>query len=197
MRNRAVRRYRWARVSRSATASVFLDDGASGPSNQEIMGTTNRVWRIPVKDEAGVYVTAQQAKRLARKLRFDEIGQACLETVALELARNALIHGGGGEMLLRPLRDTGRVGLEMQATDNGPGIGDLEQAMSDGYSTAGGLGTGLGAARRLSDEFEIDSQPGGGTRVLARLWRPATDKEQIDIEAGLLTVFPRPPRGGR
>ncbi len=161
------------------------------------MGTTSRVWRISVKDEAGVYVTAQQAKRLARKLHFDEIGQACLETVALELARNALGHGGGGEMLLRPLRDVGRVGLEIQAADHGPGIDDLEQAMSDGYSTAGGLGTGLGAARRLSDEFEIDSQPGGGTRVLARLWRPVTDKEWADIEAGLLTTFSRPSRGGR
>jgi serine/threonine-protein kinase RsbT len=173
-----------------------VDDGASDPSDQEIMGTTSRVWRISVKDEAGVYVAAQQAKRLARKLRFNEIGQACLETVALELARNALIHGGGGEVLLRPVRDTGRVGLEIQATDNGPGIGDLEQAMSDGYSTVGGLGTGLGAARRLSDEFEINSQPGGGTCVLARLWRSVADKERADIEASLLTAFPRPPRGG-
>ncbi len=142
-------------------------------------------------------MTAQQAKRLARKLRFDEIGQACLETVALELARNTLIHGGGGEMLLRPLRDKGRVGLEIQATDNGPGIGDLEQAMSDGYSTVGGLGTGLGATRRLSDEFEINSRPGGGTRVLTRLWRSAADEERADVEAGLLTTSPRPPRGRR
>jgi serine/threonine-protein kinase RsbT len=79
-------------------------------------------------------------------------------------------------MVLRRLCAGGRVGLEMLVADNGPGIKDLEQAMTDGYSTTGGLGTGLGAARRLSDEFEIDSQPGGGTRILIRSWRMTEDE---------------------
>ena len=83
-------------------------------------------------------------------------------------------------MQLDLLCEEKRVGVEIQVTDNGPGINNLEQAMIDGYSTAGGLGTGLGAARRLSDEFEINSRPNGGTSVIARLWRPAEDKERAD-----------------
>jgi serine/threonine-protein kinase RsbT len=135
--------------------------------------TVDRAGRMFIQDEADVYAAAQRAKRLARELHFDQVSRTRLETVALELARNALVHGGGGEMLLRGLCDGGRVGLEIQVTDNGPGIPDLEQAMTDGYSTAGGLGAGLGAARRLSDEFEIYSQPGGGTCILTRAWREA------------------------
>jgi serine/threonine-protein kinase RsbT len=157
----------------------------------------NKVWSTPIKDEAGVYVGAQQVKKLARELGFDKVGQACLETIALELARNALIHGGGGEIQLGLLCDEKRVGVEIQVADNGPGIEDLERAMSDGYSTAGGLGTGLGAARRLSDEFEIDSQPNGGTSVIARLWRHATDKERADAEEMVLAAHPGFHRGGR
>ena len=133
--------------------------------------TTSKRGRVLIKDEADVYAAARRAKRLAFELHFDQVSQMRLETVTLELARNALVHGGGGEMLLCGLRDKDRVGLEIQVTDNGPGIPDLERAMSDGYSTAGSLGAGLGAARRLSDEFEIASQPGGGTRVLIRSWR--------------------------
>jgi serine/threonine-protein kinase RsbT len=129
--------------------------------------------RAPIRDEADVYAAAQQAKGLARQLCFDEIGQSRLWTVTLELARNTLRHGGGGEVRLCSLSHEGRVGLEVQLVDHGPGICDLEQALTDGFSTAGGLGSGLGAARRLSDEFEIDSRPGGGTRVVARAWRPA------------------------
>lgn len=126
---------------------------------------------MPIRDEVDIYVAAQRAQALARELRFDHVGCTRLGTVTLELARNVLVHGGGGEILLRGLYDEGRVGLEIQALDNGPGIRDLEQALTNGYSTAGRLGAGLGAARRLSDEFEIDSQPGGGTRVLTRSWR--------------------------
>lgn len=139
----------------------------------------NIIWRTPIKNEAGVYVGAQQVKKLARELNFDKVGQACLETIALELARNALVHGGGGEIQLSLLRDETRVGIEIRVKDDGPGINDLEQAMIDGYSTAGGLGTGLGAARRLSDEFEIDSRPNGGTSVVARLWRPIKERTGV------------------
>lgn len=140
------------------------------------MGTAGGVRRVRIKDDADIYVAAQRAQRFARELHFDEVSRTRLGTVTLELARNALVHGGGGEMVLRCLRDEGRVGLEILVTDRGPGIQDLEQAMANGYSTTGGLGMGLGAARRLSDEFEIDSQPGGGTRILIRSWRMTEDE---------------------
>ena len=140
------------------------------------MGKANIVRNVLIKDDADSYVAAQRAKRLARELHFDEVSRTRLGTATLELARNALAHGGGGQVVLRCLCDEGRVGLEILVTDDGPGIQDLEQAMTDGYSTAGGLGTGLGAARRLSDEFEIDSQLGGGTRILIRSWRTVEDE---------------------
>jgi serine/threonine-protein kinase RsbT len=142
------------------------------------MMIADKIGRVSIQDEADVYAAAQRAKRLARELHFDRVSWSRLEMVTLELARNALVHGGGGEMLLRRVRDKGRVGLEIQVMDNGPGIVDLERAMVDGYSTAGRLGAGLGAAQRLSDEFEIDSQPGGGTRILTRSWR--TEMKGLD-----------------
>ncbi len=139
--------------------------------------TADRVERLVIKDEADIYAAAQRAKRFARELHFDPVSRTRLETVTMELARNALVHAGGGQVLLRGLCDAGRMGLEIQVLDNGPGITNLDQAMTDGYSTTGGLGAGLGAARRLSDEFEIDSQPGGGTRILARSWHGTTNNE--------------------
>jgi serine/threonine-protein kinase RsbT len=133
--------------------------------------TVSKVEHVLLKDEADVYAAAQRAKNLARELQFDQVDRMRLGTITLELARNALVHGGGGKMLLRGLSEGDRIGFEIQVTDEGPGIPDLERAMTDGYSTAGGLGAGLGAAQRLSDEFEIDSQPGGGTSVVSRSWR--------------------------
>ena len=81
-------------------------------------------------------------------------------------------------MHLCGLYEAGRIGLEIEVSDDGPGIGDLERALADGYSTAGGLGQGLGAVRRLSDEFEIASRPGGGTRVRTRVWRETADESE-------------------
>jgi len=132
--------------------------------------------RIRIVCEADIYVAAQQAKRMAQMLRFGEIARTRLGTIALELARNALVHGGGGHICLCGLYEAGRIGLEIEVRDDGPGIVDLKRALADGYSTAGGLGQGLGAARRLSDVFEIESQPGAGTCVRTQLWREPADK---------------------
>ena len=125
----------------------------------------NKVWRTPIKDEAGVYVGAQQAKKLARELSFDEVGRACLETIALELARNALIHGGGGEIQLGLLCDEKRIGVEIQVTDNGPGIEPLDmlKIWYRGFSTFGTSGLGLDIIKRRVEEIgwriEANSEP--------------------------------------
>ena len=99
------------------------------------------------------------------------VDQTKLVTAASELARNTMIHGGGGEMRLQALNEGPRRGVKVMFIDEGPGIPDLELAMKDGYTTKGGLGLGLSGSKRLVNEFEIDSNPGKGTRVCIVRWK--------------------------
>ena len=92
-------------------------------------------------------------------------------TAASELGRNALVHGKGGAMRISELQSEGRVGLELVFQDQGPGIGDIDKAMTDGFSTAKSMGLGLGGARRLVNEFALESSPGAGTRVRVVQWK--------------------------
>ncbi len=87
-----------------------------------------------------------------------------------ELATNLIKHARGGTLTLTPLSGGGRVGLEIESLDDGPGIADVEQALADRFSTAGSRGTGLGAVNRLMDELDIASRPGDGTRIVCRKW---------------------------
>jgi serine/threonine-protein kinase RsbT len=102
---------------------------------------------------------------------FTLVDQTKIVTAASELARNTLEYGGGGEVAIEMLNDGARKGVRLTFTDRGPGIPDIELALKDGYSTGGGLGLGLSGARRLSNEFSIESQPGEGTRVAIARWR--------------------------
>lgn len=104
-------------------------------------------------------------------LGFSLVDQTKLVTAASELARNILNYGGGGEMRLARLAEGHRVGLRLEFADQGPGIPDIELAMKDGYTTGGGMGLGLGGAKRLSNEFHIDSKVGAGTRVTITRWK--------------------------
>src|SRR5689334_4250464 len=99
------------------------------------------------------------------------VDQTKLVTAASELARNTLIHGGGGEMRLQAVSDGPRRGVKVMFIDTGPGIPDMELAMKDGYTTKGGLGLGLSGSKRLVNEFEIDSKPGKGTTVCIVRWK--------------------------
>jgi serine/threonine-protein kinase RsbT len=99
------------------------------------------------------------------------VDQTKLVTAASELARNAVVYGGGGNMRLQALNDGGRRGVKVLFVDNGPGIADIELAMKDGYTTGGGLGLGLSGSKRLVNEFEIDSSPGRGTTVTIIRWK--------------------------
>ena len=99
------------------------------------------------------------------------VDQTKVVTAASELARNTLIHGGGGEMRLQALHDGPRRGVKVMFVDNGPGIADIALAMKDGYTTKGGLGLGLSGSKRLVNEFEIDSKPGKGTTVCITRWK--------------------------
>jgi serine/threonine-protein kinase RsbT len=105
------------------------------------------------------------------ELGFNLIDQTKIVTAASELARNTLQHGGGGLVTIEGIEEAGRRGLRLSFEDKGRGIADVELAMRDGYSTAGGLGLGLSGARRLSNEFYIRSMPGEGTQVTIVRWR--------------------------
>lgn len=99
------------------------------------------------------------------------VDQTKLVTAASELARNTLIHGGGGDMRLEALTDGPRRGVRVTFTDEGPGIPDIALAMKDGYTSGGGLGLGLGGAKRLVNEFTIESTAGKGTTVTIVKWK--------------------------
>ena len=117
-------------------------------------------------------VMVRQAVRMAAvEIGLSLVDQTKIVTAASELARNTVVHGGGGFARIEIIRDTARTGMRLTFEDRGPGIADLERAMKDGYSSAGGLGLGLGGAKRLSNEFAIESQPGEGTRVTITRWK--------------------------
>ncbi|HEY0491152.1 MAG TPA: ATP-binding protein [Telluria sp.] len=105
-------------------------------------------------------------------LGFSLIDQTKMVTAASELARNTLRYGGGGRAELVLVQNNGRRGLSISFIDEGPGIVDIAKALTDGYTTGGGMGLGLSGARRLADEFNIESSPGNGTRVTITKWKP-------------------------
>ena len=124
---------------------------------------------LPLTQETDIVVIRQRTRKAAEEAQLGLVSQTKVVTAASEIARNALIYGGGGECVLeRTLRD-GRAAVRLIITDTGCGIANLDQAMVDGYTSGSGLGLGLSGARRLVDHFAIDSAPGQGTRV--ELWK--------------------------
>lgn len=113
----------------------------------------------------------QAVRQRAVELGFNLIDQTKIVTAASELARNTVQYGGGGHLIIEGIEEGGRRGLRLTFEDQGPGIPDVELALRDGYTTGGGLGLGLGGARRLANEFYIQSRPGEGTRVTVVRWR--------------------------
>ncbi len=126
---------------------------------------------MAVRASEDVLKVRQAVRAWTNETRFTLVEQTKLITAASELARNAVIHGGGGEVALEMLNDGPRLGIRLTFTDRGPGIPDVQLALKDGYTTAGGLGLGLGGARRLCNEFAIESRPGEGTRVSITRWK--------------------------
>ena len=126
---------------------------------------------VAVRSDADIVHIRQLAREWARQQGFSLVDQTKIVTAASELARNTLHYGGGGTVRLDVLNAGSRVGLQLTFKDCGPGIPDLDLAMRDGYTTGGGLGLGLGGAKRLSNEFDIESQPGQGTCVRIARWK--------------------------
>ena len=113
----------------------------------------------------------QAVRRKAVTLGFGLVDQTKIVTAASELARNTVDYGGGGTVRLESLRNGSKSGLRLVFEDQGPGIADIEQALKDGFTTGHGMGLGLGGARRLSHEFEIESKIGVGTRIAVVRWK--------------------------
>lgn len=127
--------------------------------------------RIAIESDADVVTARQRARQLAIGLDMPSTDQTLLATAISEVARNITAYAQRGEVLLELVRDgSGRRGIRVVARDEGPGIADLERALTDGYTTGGGLGLGLPGARRLVDEFEIETAPGMGTTVTLVKW---------------------------
>lgn len=127
---------------------------------------------LPVRSDEDIVRLRKAVRDWMVELKFSLIDQTKIVTAASELARNTLRYGGGGDALLEPLANGSRLGLSLTFSDQGPGIADINLALSEGYTSGGGMGLGLGGAKRLADEFEIDSAPGVGTTVKIRKWKP-------------------------
>jgi len=126
---------------------------------------------FPIRTSEDVVIVRQAVRTHAVALGFSLVDQTKLVTASSELARNTLDYGGGGAAQLEVIQNEQHAGLRVVFDDQGPGIDDIEQALSDGYTSGGGLGLGLGGAKRLSHEFEISSKPGSGTRVSILRWK--------------------------
>lgn len=126
---------------------------------------------LPIQSSGDIVIARQAVRSAAMNCGFSLVDQTKMVTAASELARNALDYGGGGVVRIVQLEESPRKGLRLVFEDQGPGIPDVQLALKDGYTTGKGLGLGLGGARRLVNEFEIDSTPGKGTRITITRWK--------------------------
>ncbi len=132
------------------------------------MSTTNE--GLPIKTSSDVVVVRNAVRVAAERMGFRHIDVTKLVTAASEIARNTLVYGGGGTADIECLVES-RSGVRVVFEDHGPGIADLQLALREGYTTGTGMGLGLGGAKKLVDEFEVDSEVARGTRVTLTKWR--------------------------
>lgn len=135
------------------------------------MSLVSKVETRPIQSQADIVLVRQAVRGWAIEAGFGLVDQTKVITAASELARNTLDYGKGGTLKLERLSDGIKQGIRLTFEDHGPGIADLKLALTDGYTTGGGLGMGLSGARRLVSEFDIESQPGQGTRVTIVKWK--------------------------
>lgn len=136
--------------------------------------TVTKSESVPIRGSAEVVSVRHLVRRWAVDLGFTLVEQTKIVTAASELARNTVDYGGGGTLTVEALDNGTRKGLRLIFEDQGPGIPDISVALRDGYTSGNGMGLGLGGAKRLSNEFEIRSAPGQGTRVAITRWRGAS-----------------------
>lgn len=126
---------------------------------------------LDIRSSSDVVAVRQATRALAERVGFSLVDQTKLVTAASELARNTIDYGGGGSVRLEAVENGVRRGVRLVFEDQGPGIPDITQALKDGFTTGSGLGLGLGGARRLVNDFTIESAPGSGTRIMIARWK--------------------------
>jgi serine/threonine-protein kinase RsbT len=126
---------------------------------------------LPIRTSEDIVLVRQMVRKQATLLGFGLVDQTKIVTAASELGRNTLDYGGGGTVDISIVENLGRVGVRIVFEDHGPGIPDINQALTDGFTSGNGMGLGLGGAKRLSHEFEISSNVGEGTRVSILRWK--------------------------
>jgi len=136
-----------------------------------VSGTVEKTEVVPIASSSDVVLVRQRVRAWATELKFSLVDQTKIVTAASELGRNTLEHGGGGSLELALIVNGMRRGIRLCFSDHGPGIPDIAQALKDGYTTGQGMGLGLGGSKRLMNEFEIETKPGGGTLVTAIRWK--------------------------
>jgi serine/threonine-protein kinase RsbT len=132
---------------------------------------TKRTERLAIRSSDDVVKVRQQTRIGAVEAGLSLVDQTKVITAASELARNTLDYGGGGELTLEVVEDGARRGVRLTFEDHGPGIPDIQLALKDGYSTGSGLGLGLSGARRLSNDFSLESKVGVGTKIIIARWK--------------------------
>jgi len=142
------------------------------------MSTDGEV-QVAIASDDDLVPARAQARALAGELGFSRTDATLIATAVSGIVRNILVHAGTGELLLRPARERRRYGVVAVARDSGPGIGDVEAALREGYGTKNGLGLGLPGAERIMDEFAIDTSAVRGTTVRMTKWRPRDELERL------------------
>lgn len=130
-----------------------------------------RAGTLPLQSEQNIVASRQMVRALCQDLKLSLVDQTKMITAASELSRNTLIHGGGGTMRWEFIEKNGRPGLQLVFEDQGPGIADIALALTDGWTSGTGMGLGLPGSKRLVNDFDLQSEPGAGTRVSITKWK--------------------------
>jgi len=135
--------------------------------------------RVTIASDEDTVTARAEGRALAARLGFSRTDATLVATAISEIARNMIVHANGGEIVVTPVYDDRRYGLVVVARDDGPGIADIKAAMQDGFGSSNGLGLGLPGARRLMDEFDVESEVGAGTTVTMKKWRVRDELERL------------------
>ncbi len=136
-----------------------------------MIGPIQKTEFLPIQSAADVILVRQRVRVWSEEMNFSLVEKTKIVTAASELARNALEHGGGGQLEIEQVSSGMRQGIRLAFSDNGPGIANVNLALTDGYASGRGMGLGLGGSKRLMDEFSIDTQIGRGTKVTCIRWK--------------------------
>ena len=134
------------------------------------MTTEPTLGTAPLLAERDIVMCRQMVRKLTQQIKFTLVDQTKMITAASELSRNTVVYGGGGQMRWEIVTQGIRTGLRLWFEDKGPGIPDIDLALTDGWTSGSGMGLGLSGSRRLVDQFELESEPGKGTRVAITKW---------------------------